>query len=116
MATKIAKNLTVTRVSYCTVDIQSGDPAFVSHPDAVFRGIVPKERVKKLLAARFDTDETIVIKSIQSGTFRYEMDLETFVLNANIVSPEDATDTEQAHVLDGDSGEGPLADTPDVLP
>lgn len=84
MAFQIIKNLTVTRVKYQLVELPDGIPTLVPQPDAVFRGIVPKERVKKLLAQRHGVDATIFIVDIDSGPHRFVMDFEDFVRTAQI--------------------------------
>lgn len=44
MARPLSKTLTTTRVEYKTVEVVDGVPQFVDRPDAVFSGILEKER------------------------------------------------------------------------
>ena len=82
MARPLSKTLTITRAAYKTVEVVDGVPQFVDHPDAVFSGILEKERVERMLRGQLGKDAIIVVTSVDSGQHRYEMDLETFVLNA----------------------------------
>ena len=76
-----------------------GVPQFVDRPDAVFSGILEKERVERMLRGQLGKDAIIVVTNVDSGQHRYEMDLETFVLNARIAdgetedSPDENPDT-----------------------
>ena len=93
MARAIVKTLTTTRVSFKTAVVENGIPSFVSHPDAVFSGVQDKEKVERLLKARLGKDAVIVITNIDAGQHRYEMSMEDFVLNAQIVDTgEDEAD------------------------
>lgn len=90
MSKKIRKTLNITRVGFKTVVVEDGVPQFVDHPDAVFSGIMDAAKAERMMRARYGKDAMIVITSIESGQHRYEMDLETFVLNA--VLADDAAD------------------------
>lgn len=88
MARPLSKTLTTTRVAYKTVEVVDGVPQFVDRPDAVFSGILEKERVERMLRGQLGKDAIIVVTNVDSGQHRYEMDLETFVLNARIADEE----------------------------
>lgn len=108
----IIKNLTVTRVKFQLVEVTDGVPKFVEQQDAVFRGVVSKERVKKLLAKQFGGDATIVILSVDSGQHRFVMPFEDFVRSAtvcDIADGEDAgqdNDDDTSGDEDSETGEG----------
>ena len=90
MAAQIVKNLTVTRVKFSIVEVVDGVPSFNEQPDAVFRGEVSAERVKKLLAKEYG-DKTVVILGIDSGRHRFVMNFDDFVRNA-VIADESAED------------------------
>lgn len=106
MARPLSKTLTITRAAYKTVEVVDGVPQFVDHPDAVFSGILEKERVERMLRGQLGKDAIIVVTSVDSGQHRYEMDLETFVLNARIA------DDEPGDSSDGDDADASPAPTP----
>lgn len=106
MARPLSKTLTITRAAYKTVEVVDGVPQFVDHPDAVFSGILEKERVERMLRGQLGKDAIIVVTSVDSGQHRYEMDLETFVLNARIA------DDEPGDPSDGDDADASPAPTP----
>lgn len=109
MARPLSKTLTTTRVAYKTVEVVDGVPQFVDRPDAVFSGILEKERVERMLRGQLGKDAIIVVTNVDSGQHRYEMDLETFVLNARI------TDEETGASPDDDDDDGD-ADTAGPAP
>lgn len=108
MARPLSKTLTTTRVEYKTVEVVDGVPQFVDRPDAVFSGILEKERVERMLRGQLGKDAIIVVTNVDSGQHRYEMDLETFVLNARIAdgetedSPDENPDTNSGDNSDDD--------------
>lgn len=123
MAFQIIKNLTVTRVQYQLVELLDGIPVLVPKPEAVFRGVVSKERVKKLLAQRYGSDTTIFIAAIESGPHRFVMDFEDFVRGARVediaqngedTATAEASDNDGASVSDGNEDETLNADGNDV--
>lgn len=110
MAKFISRNLTVTRVSYCVVEVQDKVPIIVPRTDAVFRGIIEnRDRIMKLLKEREGKDANIIITDIKGGSNRYTISLEDFVLNANIVG-DAAGDTENGDDEDEDGLGGDDAD------
>ena len=108
MARPLSKTLTTTRVAYKTVEVVDGVPQSVDRPDAVFSGILEKERVERMLRGQLGKDAIIVVTNVDSGQHRYEMDLETFVLNARIAdgetedSPDENPDTNSGDNSDDD--------------
>lgn len=98
MAKTISKTMTITRVTYKTVEVVDGEARFVDHPDAVFSGILEKDKVERMLRGQLGKDAIIVVTAVDSGQHRYEMDLDAFVLNARIADgePEEAQDGENA--------------------
>lgn len=109
MPKTISKTLMVTRVAYKTVQVENGEPHFIDHTDAVFSGILEKDRVERLLKAQLGKDTMIVVTNVDAGQHRYEMDLDAFVLNARIADgePEESSD-EGADTDSGDnSDDGP---------
>lgn len=88
MAYVISKTLTVTRVKYQTVVVEDGAPKFVEHPDAVFRGILTQERAQRMLQSRLGKDVILVITNVDAGQKRFEMDMEQFVLHAQVAEEE----------------------------
>lgn len=105
MSFQIIKNLTVTQVKYQLVELPNGVPTLVPQPDAVFRGVVSKERVKKLLTQRHGSDATIFIVDIDSGAHRFVMDFEDFVRAAHVEdieknAAEDTTGEEAVNEAD----------------
>lgn len=88
MAYVISKTLTVTRVKYQTVVVEDGAPKFVEHPDAVFRGILTQERAQRMLQSRLGKDIILVITNMDAGQKRFEMDMEQFVLHAQVAEAE----------------------------
>ena len=107
MARAIVKTLTTTRVSFKTVVVDGGVPCFVDQPDVVFSGVQDKEKVERLLKARLGKDAVTVITNIDAGQHRYEMSMEDFVLNAQIV--DNSEDDDEAE----DDGEKPAQPTED---
>lgn len=108
MPKTISKTMTVTRVSYKTVEVENGEPRFVDHTDAVFSGMLEKDKVERLLKAQLGKDAMIVVTNVDAGQHRFEMNLDTFVLNARIADgePEEPADGS----ADADSCDGSAAD------
>jgi len=71
MARPLSKTLTTTRVEYKTVEVVDGVPQFVDRPDAVFSGILEKERVERMLRGQLGKDAIIVVTNVDSGQHRY---------------------------------------------
>lgn len=112
MAYVISKTLTVTRVKYQTVVVEDGSPKFVEHPDAVFRGILTQERAQRMLQSRLGKDVILVITDVDAGQKRFEMDMEQFVLHAQVTETEndgeevpDEEDGESAEAVEAESAE-----------
>lgn len=96
MAYVISKTLTVTRVKYQTVVVEDGAPKFVEHPDAVFRGILTQERAQRMLQSRLGKDVILVITNVDAGQKRFEMDMEQFILHAQVADGEEVPDEDEA--------------------
>lgn len=96
MARTFSKTLMITRATYKTVEVVDGEPHFVDHPDAIFGGLLEQDKVERLLKAQLGKDAMIVVTKVDAGQHRYEMDLETFVLNARIADdePEEVPDAD----------------------
>ena len=96
MPKMIAKTLNITRVSLQTVEVENGVPRFVPQPDAVFSGQIDEAKAKRLLQAKMGKDVLFVITNVDAGQHRFEMPLETFVLNAAIA--DGVAEIGRAHV------------------
>ena len=118
MARPLSKTLTITRAAYKTVEVVDGVPQFVDHPDAVFSGILEKERVERMLRGQLGKDAIIVVTSVDSGHHRYVMDLETFVLNARIADDEteDSSDSDDADASSAPTPGDSPAPAPNPVP
>lgn len=88
MARTISKTLTITRVSYKTAEVVNGEARFVDHNDAIFSGLLEKDKAERMLRAQLGKDAMIVITNMDAGQHRFVMDLETFILNAQIADGE----------------------------
>ena len=64
MARPLSKTMTTTRVAYKTVEVVDGVPQFVDRPDAVFSGILEKERVERMLRGQLGKDAIIVVTNV----------------------------------------------------
>jgi len=114
MAKFISRNLTVTRVSYCVVEVQDKVPVIVLRTDAVFRGIIEnRDRIMKLLKEREGKDANIIITDTKAGSNRYTISLENFVLNASIVEdvPDSADIGDDENDDDGPGGDEAVNET-----
>lgn len=114
MPKTISRTLNITRVSFCSVEVEDGTPRFIPHPDAIFPGQMEKDKAKKLLQGRYNKDTILVITNIDAGQHRYSMGLEDFVLHATITDGAADDDDDDPELPDALSGDAPASGDDDT--
>lgn len=109
MPKTISRTLNITRVSFCSVEVEGGTPRFIPHPDAIFPGQLEKDKAKKLLQGRYNKDTILVITNIDAGQHRYSMGLEDFVLHSTITDGAFDDEEDDSELPDELSGDAPAS-------
>lgn len=108
MSSPIIKDMAVTRVRYSIARVVDGVPTFFEQPMAVFKGLLPAEKVNKMLAKQLGKDAVFMVSNIDAAKHRFVMPFEEFVRLATI---DDGTDTESDTAANDDSESDFVAET-----
>lgn len=108
MSNSIIKEMAVTRVRYSIARVVDGVPTFFEQPMAVFKGLLPAEKVNKMLAKQLGKDAVFMVSNIDAAKHRFVMPFEEFV---RLVTINDGTDAESDSAANDDDESDFVAET-----